>query len=306
MWLFKRPLSNWYEKKETIFKIKKNKFLIIFGTTILLLMMMRSFIFLIACTYFKNEFEVTNPNHNLLVKLDNGKYKICLPLWEILPFHFCRLCLFAGAIFIITNKFIWIKNLAFLAIIAALVFFVKPNLRYIPDDLLKGYKYTSLGIDSYIYWDSLFFHMFIILLFTFVSMVEKQKLTFKNTLYFFVTALAVTLFIFFINWLSYMAFKKNDKAVSWISDYWYLSPTDDVVSGKWLKWPWTLFVFSFIGTLLLVLGLILYNAQDVLYFDKTNEGKWLFKVQKSENWCVYKNSFKQVFNKNKNLEAKIQ
>ncbi|WP_412031721.1 hypothetical protein [Metamycoplasma buccale] len=262
LWIFRNPIRRNYQNRETIMKMKKNNFWILFGSISLFLLMARSFILLFT--------------------------KIPRP-WESIPLHLCRLMLIFIIITFITNKFSFIKYFVLFAILGAFIAFIIPGLDFRTEKQLNSP--SPIGIDNFYYWDYLFAHIYVYAL-SFVLLIinDNNKYTFKHALITFGMFSAIFIVIFFINFLT-----NKFASELWKTNYFYLGFNKYnpfyKVGGILTHWPYHLISYIVLSFIILIFMVFVISFQEIFYLDKV-ENKWIFKIQKSKIWCEYWKSCK--------------
>ncbi|WP_260359458.1 YwaF family protein [Mycoplasma sp. HS2188] len=260
LWLFKKPISRWFNNKNKhLIILSKVQLFRLIGSITLVFMFLRSVLLIIS--HFPTQ-------------------------WEALPFHLCRFMLLLSALCLVFNKVDYVKYFGHVAIIGALIALSKPDLNF-----ENGIVPFRTGLDSYYFYDYILIHSFLILLTSALYIVSNPRFKAKDILYAVIFFFSTTIIIFSINWLT--SVYAND---SWKTNYFYLGK-DEINSQKDIfgplsKWPYNLFSWSILGTIVATISISFWFWQDSFYLDKINK-KWVFVKQKSIRWIEFKNSFKR-------------
>ncbi|ADE19920.1 YwaF family protein [Mycoplasma crocodyli] len=279
LWLFKREITKSYQVKNSFLKRNESLVFQVIGFAILLFIILRISM-LISRSY---------PN-----------------MWEIVPLHLCRLTLFLLAIFLIIKKTEYFKYVAIVQVGGAMIALLIPDMRFAytftESAIFNGQAYNagqkiffSVGWDNFFFMDYLLAHGFAILVPLIFFILKPTVITKKDTVLSFTFFGTILVTVFFINWTSY-TFATSPV---WKSNYFYVGK-DDVnnlsnLFGVLSHWPFNVFTFTLFGAIYLLSGTGVYLLQDSVYFAKDN-GKWVFRIQKSKAWLAYKETLK-VFNK---------
>lgn len=215
-----------------------------------------------------------------------GKYP---NLWEIIPFHFCRLFIILICLFLLVKKVEWVKYVGFFAICGGIVGIVMADLH--SNDYWNARGGIKIGYDSYIFWDFYLIHISSVLVSQYFLMVNRFKILKWDVLITSVSLISLTTGLFFLNW--FFSYLENE---AWKSNWFYVGPNnvngiDDTLSkylGIIATWPLILFLFIFIGIVLYSSALFLYFYIDKFEIDFKN--KPIVKVRTSQLWKVFKES----------------
>ncbi|MEA4115703.1 YwaF family protein [Mycoplasma sp. 744] len=211
-------------------------------------------------------------------------------LWEIFPLHLCRLILVFCAFSMLINKNHWIRYFGPIGILGATTALLLPEMHN-----------NNIGLDSYYYWDYIFTHWYVLLIPTFLLIINVKNYQFKDT---FIT---LTLFFFLALLMFLINFITNTNKhipIEWKSNYFYLGKNEFNTLKDFIKplsfWPFNLFTFMFCILLYMVLFIAIWLLQSHIYIDLINK-KIIIKWISNTNWKLYKNSIKNFLLHRNNL-----
>lgn len=215
--------------------------------------------------------------------------------WELIPLHFCRFFLLLLILSTILKKAKYIKYFGFLAINGAIFGLLIPD--------LSNSKYwiefggMEIGADTYIFWDFLLTHCFIVLacvfFFIFYAPYYSKKELIGSLMFVFISAAI----LMGINYgLSFDNIGKN-----WQSNWWYLS-TDKVngiddklrpIVGQLADFPYSFLTFTIIGFSVYLASLYLYffiDKLDFCFVYAPTESNKKITLIKSARFEIFRNS----------------
>ncbi|EFF41203.1 YwaF family protein [Mycoplasmopsis alligatoris] len=281
IWLFKRQIKTSYDNSQSWFKKNETLTLQIVGAGILLFAILR-IVMLISRNY---------PN-----------------MWEIIPLHLCRLTLFLTAFVLIFKKSEYLKYISIVQIGGGLVALLYPdfkfNYTFIENAIFNGVdKGPGDVVSFYLGWDNFFFidyllaHGFAILAPLVILIIKPMKFSVKDMLISYGLFTGILISVFFINWISYT----YSTSPYWKSNYFYTGK-DDVnnlsnMFGVLSHWPFNVFTFIIFGSLYLLIGTAFLLLQDYIYFNKEENGKWVFRFQKSQHAEYFRKSWWELIKK---------
>ncbi|WP_025755735.1 YwaF family protein [Mycoplasmopsis cricetuli] len=218
--------------------------------------------------------------------------------WEILPLHFCRLCIMFFAFLMIFNKMNMIKYVAFASVLGALLALLIPDLKstlvasedqIIGDvNILKGENVMAYTWKQYLFYDFFITHAFSLLLPIILSVLFPYKITLKDNIYTYFGFVIVMIILFLINLIANSTGFKN-----WNSNYLYLGKIGlsgfPLIISKLGIWAWTIFTLLTVGIIYIVFASLFFIIQDKIHFH-FKKNKFIF-LSKSDKWITYKESF---------------
>ncbi|WP_029608787.1 YwaF family protein [Mycoplasma simbae] len=266
MWFFKHVIRNWFNSKKTHLRVFKQKGLFrLIGSIIILFMILRSLV------------------------LSIGRYP---SEWEILPFHLCRLMLVFTALSLIFDAPQLVKYFGAIGMLGAIVALVKPDLSFAGVSASGAYR---VGLDSIYFYDYILIHTFLLLGIAALFIVRKIQFRAKDLLITLIFFTLIAIVMFFVNWVTFVYAPDN-----WKTNYFFLGKdevnTQKDVFGPLSHWPYNLLSWTFAGWVLATIASMIWMLQDKVYFNRIN-GKWVFKIQKSNRWKEFISSFKNKVNK---------
>ncbi|QZE12621.1 YwaF family protein [Mycoplasma sp. Ms02] len=227
--------------------------------------------------------------------------------WENIPLHLCRFNITLLGFFLLINKPQYTKYILAFSFIGALIALFAPDLKntmtedtYYVDGVFyqngKSVFKWSKGYDSYIFWDYLLAHGFILLAPIVLMIMFDLKLTLKDVYITSALNLGAIIVASIFNAISgHVA-----QTPGWQINYFYTGMDEfnkyHKTLGPLTKWPMITLTFSFVALLYLLLFLGLYFWQDKLVFEV--EGKKMkLKVKKSTTYEAFKNSWIEANNR---------
>lgn len=180
-------------------------------------------------------------------------------LWELIPFHFCRLFIVIISLFLVFKKVEVIKYVGFFAVNGGIIGLLISDLS--SSDYWNSKGGTRIGYDNYIFWDFYIIHVTSILVSAYLISVNKFIVTKWDVLISCTSVIFLTIGLFFANW--FFSFLPDQR---WQANWFYLAPDkfngiDELLYkflGRMSKWPAILPLFIFIGTSLYLFTLTIY------------------------------------------------
>ncbi|WP_338867349.1 YwaF family protein [[Mycoplasma] gypis] len=274
LWLFRKPIYYKYENTQTILKMSKKTFWLIVGIIAACFTIFRIIVL------FLNHY----PNR-----------------WEIIPLHYCRLFLVFIILSLVFNRIDLSKYYGIFEVVGVLIAFGFT-------DLSSNEKWRSLsadhsdifwGFDSFVFWDFLFAHSFIIIMCFLLMILSSAKQTKKTV---FISVVAMFLIALSVLVLNYITFKYAQN--TWKSNWFYLGMQEvnslSELFGKLSRQPYLFLIACFSIMCLYALALLIFFSASKISLQKV-ENKWKFIVSKSVAWNDFKQSHLSFKNKNKTV-----
>lgn len=209
-------------------------------------------------------------------------------LWEMIPFHFCRMFVIGIGISLIFKKLYWIKYLGILAFGGGVIGLLISDLSN--SEYWIEFGGMDIGVDNYIFWDYFIIHSSSIIIPIYLFTCLKPTF-YKSTICYSILVMAVfTIFIFILNiCLSYVSDPR------WKPNWFYLgipklNGIDDMLEpilGSLVGYPAILFTFIIIGIFMYVGLTAIYINSDKIDFvwrdKKTNKITFKINIIQSEN-----------------------
>lgn len=259
IWIFKNPIHRWYNSKSIHLGTLSSKSLkILIGSITIVFMIIRSLMLWFA----------KYPN-----------------IYEIIPFHLCRLMLLFTALSLVFNKVNLIKYFGPIAIIGCIIALLYPSFDFVP-----ATKPQKIGIDSAYFYDYILCHCFLLIITSMLLATHRIQIKAKDLLITTIFFICLALIMFGINLVTYIYAPKG-----WQTNYLYLGK-DEVNSqsnlfGVLSKWPWNLFTWTILGLIFYSIFVAIWIVQDKVQIDFMNR-KMSISVKKSDRWVEFKNSQK--------------
>ncbi|QSF13922.1 YwaF family protein [Mycoplasma sp. Mirounga ES2805-ORL] len=265
-WLFRIQIKSIYQNKETILKMQKNTFWSLFGWILLISIIGRM----------------------ILVTMAGMDSESGERLWEIFPFHFCRLMLLIIAISLIFKKTQWAKYYTFPTFITVTIAVFG-----------KGFHKYS-GPDNFWWWDYVIAHIFLLIVSTFLYVLLNDSYKFKDKLITILAFVIIAIIMFVINWILFDYGKPG-----WQSNYFYLGKDKvNEFSGdgifKLLSWPYHILTWIVVSFIFMSITIYVCALGSKVYILKNLENKYRLSIKKSDFWYEYKKSFSELFSKRTN------
>ena len=210
-------------------------------------------------------------------------------LWELIPFHFCRMFIILIALSLSFRKIEYFKYFGVFAIGGGIIGMLIPDLSN--SEYWSAYGGMEIGLDNYIFWDFFIIHISSIVLTTYLFACLNPPFYKSEIGYSILIMLSLTIAIFFANSLL-----SNVSDSRWRANWFYLSiPSvngiDDMlkpVLGPLVSYPMILFTFIFIGIFMYSGWTFIYILSDSFQFifrdKKTNKRIFKIKIVSSKNW----------------------
>ncbi len=214
-------------------------------------------------------------------------------LWELVPFHFCRLFILLISLSLAFRQINLVKYFSVFAIGGGIMGLLIPDLNN--SEYWTEFGGADLGLDSYVFWDYFFIHTSSVFLSVFLLTSLKPVFYKSEMAYTIITMASFTILLFLTN----LALA-NVTDSRWRSNWFYLgipsvNGIDDILApflGPLVSYPAILFTFMTIGSIIYVGVTMIYINSDSIKFVLWDEEKsaHTFKIKfvPSENMYQFK------------------
>ncbi len=248
IWVFRRTIHDHFKTSDDGTK-KIQRYYLIFVSLILLFMQILRTIWVVDKSYGR--------------------------IWEAIPLQFCRLILILITGLIIFNKIEYIPYITPFSTVAASIALI---IREMP---------KSVGIDSYLFWDFLLIHLFILIFPMVISSIKQIRFTIYDSIF------RISFIVFFASIgfiINIVTLKFAPK--EWRSNFFFIAPNESnglpLFKNKPSLWPLTSLVYLSFCLFWETLSDITYCLQDKIYINKI-DNFWIFKIKKSDNFRKFFN-----------------
>ncbi|UWD34215.1 TMEM164 family acyltransferase [Mesomycoplasma molare] len=206
--------------------------------------------------------------------------------WELFPIHLCRFFTFYIAFVLIFKKAKLIEYIAILAILGGLAGILFANLGEVKEFIDQDRIYNSfkegtieweraglnLGYDSYLYWDFILAHTFVIVMPVFLSLAysETIKINIRSQVQGYIYLVIIGIFTFLLAWILNSIGEKSDNPKIKIildANWLYLGKTGINTLGSLSQWPFAIISFSIIVPILWSLSYFVYLLLSCIEFE---------------------------------------